>query len=442
MATSEVPVADSTLLDRTNPEFLARAHAVYSDLRAQGPIVQVAFGRGIASGAHPEGSPERQPGQKWLFVSRYDEAVATLLDERLSSDFRTGMTPQQREQLEMAMPAEFRPVAHSLLMIDPPDHTRLRKLVQPNFTARAMEALRPRVQRLVDELLDTLERTAAERGETAPERHMELVESFAYPLPIRVISDMLGIPEEDRATVHGWAERLLLAESQTAMFDQELRTALNSFTSYLDGLFERKRREPAEDMISQMVHAQEDGDRLSHQELLSMVFILFFAGHVTTVNLLGNGVVALLQHPEQHARFLADPAGMAKGMVEETLRYWGPIDYISSPRIAKEELEVGGIHLPQGAKLSVGLASANRDPQRFANPDVYDITRPDAHRNIAFGKGIHVCIGAPLARLEAQLAFESLFRRFPKLRLAVPADELRWGTGVAMRGFKRIPLRF
>ncbi|WP_375769172.1 cytochrome P450 [Archangium gephyra] len=446
-APSEAPVAGAThLLDRTSPEFLARAHGVYSDLRAMGPVVRTPFRGDLTEGAHPQGSPERQAhaaaGQERFFVTRYDESVSALLDDRVSSDFRSMLTPQQRELMAKAMPEEFKPIAYSLLMLDPPDHTRLRKLVQPNFTARAMEALKPRVQRLVDELLDKAEQAAAARGETASERRMDFIEDFAYPLPIRVISDMLGIPAEDQARVHEWAERLMQAESQAAMQDQKLRAGMREFGSYLEGLFERKRREPTEDMISQMVHAQEDGDRLSHQELLSMVFILFFAGHVTTVNLIGNGVVALLSHPEQHARMLADPAGMAKGMVEETLRYWGPVDYLSTPRIIKEDLELGGTHVPKGAKLSVGLASANRDPQRFANPDAYDISRPDAHRNIAFGKGIHVCIGAPLARLEAQIAFETLFQRFPKLRLAVPAEELRWGTGVAMRGFNRIPVLF
>ncbi|WPB77349.1 cytochrome P450 [Archangium violaceum] len=442
----EAPRADAAhLLDRTDPEFFARAHGLYSDLRALGPVVRAPMRGDLTAGAHAQGSPERQAreaGDERYFITRYDESVAALLDDRLSSDFRTALPPQQREFLARNMPEEFKPIAFSLIMLDPPDHTRLRKLVQPNFTARAMEQLEPRVQRLVDELLDKAEQAAAARGESASERGMEFVESFAYPLPVRVISDMLGIPEEERAQVHAWAERLLHAETPAARGNPEVIAGLKSFASYLEGLFERKRRAPGEDMISQMVHAQEDGDRLNHQELLSMVFILFFAGHLTTVNLLGNGVVALLEHPEQHARFLADPAGMSKGMVEETLRYWGPVDYLSTPRIAKEELALGDTHVPQGARVSVGLASANRDPERFANPDAYDISRPDAHRNIAFGKGIHVCIGAPLARLEARIAFETLFRRFPKLRLAVPSSELRWGAGAAMRGFHRIPLFF
>ncbi|QRN93547.1 cytochrome P450 [Archangium violaceum] len=446
-APNEAPVAPPTVkLDRADPEFLAGAHAVYSGLRAQGPVVHVSFGTNFAERARAAASPERQAqggsGNDWLFVTRYDEAVEALLDERIASDFRTGMTPEQRERAAAAMPEEFRPIIYSLIMLDPPDHTRLRKLVQPNFTARAMDALKPRIQRLVDELLDKAERAAAERGETAPERRMEFVETFAYPLPVQVISDLLGIPVEDQPQVHAWAERFLQADPQQYMSNQEARAGMMAFTRYLEGLFERKRREPTEDMISQMVHAQEDGDRLDPQELLSMVFILFLAGHITTVNLLGNGVVALLRHPEQHARFLADPAGMAKGMVEETLRYWGPVDFLGSPRTVKEDVELGCVHVPKGSKLTVGLASANRDPRRFENPEAYDITRPDAHRHIAFGKGIHVCIGAPLARLEAQIAFETLFRRFPKLRLAVSADSLRLGVGAAMRGFKNIPVLF
>ena len=171
-----------------------------------------------------------------------------------------------------------------------------------------------------------------------------------------------------------------------------------------------------------------------------MVFILFFAGHLTTVNLIGNGIVALLSHPDQHARFLAAPAASVKGMVEETLRYWGPVDFLGGPRIALEDLNVAGTHVPRGAAVAVGLASANRDPERFAHPDTFDISRPDAHRHIAFGKGIHICIGAPLARLEAELAFTSLFQRWPRLRLAEPVEQLELSMGAGLRGFKRIPI--
>jgi cytochrome P450 len=438
----EAPYGGPTVLDKESLEFMTQAHALYAGLRAKGPIVRVPSGRGIVDRAKAERSSPDASAQEQYFVTRYDEAVSLLMEERLSSDVLKAMPPEQRARMESSLPQELRPIMRSILVLDPPDHTRLRKLVQPNFTARAMEALEPRIQRIVEDLLDKAEREAATRGETAPGRRMDLVESFAYPLSITVISDMLGIPVEERETVYPWAERLLRAKGPEGMMDGETRAGLNAFAHYLEALFERKRRAPAEDMISQMVQVQEDGDILGPEELLSMVFILFFAGHLTTVNLIGNGIVALLSHPEQHTRFLAAPAACVKGMVEETLRYWGPVDFIGGPRIATQDLDVKGTHVPQGAKVAVGLASANRDPRRFADPDVFDISRPDAHRHIAFGKGIHVCIGAPLARLEAELAFESLFRRWPELRLAEPSGQLELSMGAGLRGFKRIPVVF
>jgi cytochrome P450 len=269
---------------------------------------------------------------------------------------------------------------------------------------------------------------------------MALIQAFAHPLPVTVISDMLGIPPEDREAVEAWAELRADAYADPAARAQN-RERVRAFSSYLGALFERKRREPADDMISQMVHAQEDGDTLSEEELFSMVFILYFAGHMTTVNLIGNGVVALLAHPGELARFKADP-GLAGAVVEETLRYWGPVDYLGSLRIAKEDMELGGTSIPKGARVGIGLGSANRDPERFAHPDTYDITRPNAHRHIAFGRGIHLCVGAPLARLEGQIAFETLFRRFPDLRLSTPAQELGWKGAAGLRGFPEVPVLF
>ncbi|MET0405815.1 MAG: cytochrome P450 [Cystobacter sp.] len=435
-SSSEVPYGGPTVLDKERLEFMTQAHAVYAGLRDQAPVVRVPSGRGIVDRAQADqATPEALAGQQY-FVTRYDEAVAILMDDHLSSDVLKAMPPEQRARMESALPEELRPIVRSILVLDPPDHTRLRKLVQPNFTARAMETLRPRIQRIVDGLLDKAER------EAGPGRRVELVEAFAYPLSITVISDMLGIPEDERETVYPWAERLLRAKGPEGMMDTETRAGLNAFARYLEALFERKRQTPAEDMISQMVRVQEDGDLLGPQELLSMTFILFFAGHLTTVSLIGNGVVALLSHPEQHARFLEDPATSVKGLVEETLRYWGPVDFIGGPRVATADMDVGGLRVPEGARVAVGLASANRDPRRFERPDAFDISRPDAHRHIAFGKGIHVCIGAPLARLEAELAFESLFRRWPAARLEQPAGTLELSMGAGLRGFKRIPIVF
>ncbi|MDI1428716.1 cytochrome P450 [Polyangium sorediatum] len=437
--TKEAPVLGSVVLDRSDPDFLARSPEIYEEARAKGPVVRARHypfprdeeeRKSIMAGERPIGEV--------LFVSHYEEAAGALLDDRLASDPFARMTPEQRAHVP-PVPEELRPIAYSLLMLDPPDHTRLRKLVQPSFNARAMEALRPRIQRLTDDLLDKAEQEAAARGESAPERRMDLVKAFAYPLPVTVISDMLGIPEEDRETVSRLGE--LRIDNRDPVVMQETRKMLVAFSHYLVDLFERKRRAPGDDMISQMIHAQEDGDKLNDKELLSMVFLLYLAGHVTTVNLIGNGVVALLTHPEQLARFKADPV-LAKGVVEETLRYWGPVDYLGAVRTAREDLEIAGVSIPKGGQVMIGLGSANRDPEQFADPHAYDIGREGAHRHIAFGKGIHLCLGAPLARIEGQIAFETLFRRYPDLRLAVPAETLRWGGAAGLRGFRELPVLF
>ncbi len=441
-APKEIPEARSVVLDRSDPAFLATAYDVYAEVRAKGPVVRVRHHPVFMAEEEQSGATESErPTREVLFVNHYQEAAAALIDDRLSSNPYVMITPEQRAKLP-PMPVELRPIAHSLIVLDPPDHTRLRRLVQPSFNARAMEALKPRVQRIADELLDKAEKEAAARGEAAPERRMEVIKAFAYPLPVRVISDLLGIPEEDREGLEKVTE-LTVEGTRTPAALEESRTRIAAFSSYLRDLFERKRRAPADDMITQMIHAQEEGDKLSEEELLSMVFILYFAGHVTTVNLLGNAVAALLTHPEQLARFKSDPE-LARGVVEETLRYWSPVEYLGGTtlRTAREDMEIGGAPIPKGTQLTIGLSAANRDPEQFKDPDTYDITRDDAHRHIAFGRGIHLCIGAPLARIEGQIALETLFRRFPDLRLAAPAEELRWGGAAGLRGFRELPVLF
>jgi cytochrome P450 len=272
---------------------------------------------------------------------------------------------------------------------------------------------------------------------------MDLIEAFAYPLPVAVISDMLGIPREDRETIRGWTENLLSAEriGRGREVEEEVRAGLREFIDYLKDLFECKRQVPNDDMISRMVHAEEDGDILDEEEILATVFLLFLAGHVTTVNLIGNGVVARLRHPEQLKRLKENPELLAKGVVEETLRYWGPVEFVGR-RIAKEDVSLNGTVISTGEQATVSLAAANRDSQRFVNPDVFDIGRADANRHLAFGKGIHVCLGAPLARVEGQVAFATLFRRFPELRAGVSDEEISWGGGNFLRGFTRLPVLF
>jgi cytochrome P450 len=433
----ETPPPEPVELNISDPHFMAEAYDTYAGLRAKGPVSRVHFAGGEEASDDGAEQPGEFFGRDTFFVTHYDEVISTLLDERFSVDPRSTMSPEQLEQQQSQTPEEFRVLSRSLLSIDPPDHKRLRKLVQPSFTGRGMQALRGSIQQIADDLLDAAERDAAERGETAPERRMDLIEAFAYPFPVKVIGDMLGIPKEDRETIRGWTENLLRVDRGGV--DEEVRSGLREFISYLRDLFEAKRHAPTDDMISRLLHAEEDGDVLDEDEILATVFLMFLAGHVTTVNLIGNGVVALLTHPEQLAKLRANPE-LAGGVVEETLRYWGPVDFIGR-RIAKEDVEVGGTVIPKGEQATASLASANRDPERFANPDVFDITRPDANRHVAFGKGIHVCLGAPLARVEGNVAFTTLFRRFPDLRLAVPAEEVRWGSSF-LRGFARLPILF
>jgi cytochrome P450 len=354
-------------------------------------------------------------GRGAYLATSYDDALEALTDERFAINGLALMTEEQRAELP-PVPDEFRPLMRNLLSLDPPDHTRLRRLVQPSWTPRVLESLRPRIQAIADELIDEAERAAAARGETAPNRTVELVDAFAYPLPMTVICELLGVPREDRPQVRAWSEVLLESEGLT----EEARATIAAFSDYLRGLFAEKRRQPTDDMTSWLVQAEEEGDRLDEEELLSMVFILVVAGHVTTVNLIGNAVLALLNHPEQLARLKADPV-LVPNAVEEVLRYWGPVE-MASPRFAREDSTLDGTAITRAKGVFPVLAAANRDPVRFADPDRFDIERPDASRHVAFGKGVHLCLGAPLARIEGQVAVETIFRRWPELRLAAPLE--------------------
>lgn len=424
-----------------DPNFMATAYDTYAEMRESGPVSVVKFSTGRGD-APPRNAREAFFNRETYFVTHYDDVVATLLDDRYSVDPRELMAsdPAAKPEDVDAGDEDLRPLGRSLLTIDPPDHTRIRKLVQPSFTGRGMDALRPGIQAIVDRLLDRAEREAAERGETPGNRRMELIRQLAYPFPVAVIGDLLGIPAEDRERIRGWTENLLRVDGgQDEAAQGEVRQGLRDFTAYLNELFEKKRQDPKDDMISRMVQAEEDNDVLSEDELLATVFLMYLAGHVTTVNLVGSGIVALLTHPEQLARLQADPS-LAKNVVEETLRYWGPVDFVGR-RFATENLEIAGTEIDRGDQVTASLASANRDPKKFANPDEFDISRPDANRHVAFGRGIHVCLGAPLARVEGQIAFETLIRRYPDLRLAIPEEELQW-SGSFLRGFRQIPVLF
>lgn len=345
------------------------------------------------------------------FVTGYDEAEMILRDDkRFTRDFRAIMPPERLAQLPQD--PIFRLVDNHLLNKDGADHRRLRGLVSKAFTPRMIGQMRPRIQAIADELLDQI----ADQG-TA-----DLVETYAFPLPIIVIAELLGIPAEDRDKFRTWSDAVMMP-ALTPEAQAETLVNLQAFVAYLRQLFEQRRQEPQPDLVSALLQAEEAGDRLSEEELFSMVILLIIAGHETTVSLLGNATLALLQHPEQMAQLRDNPDLMATA-VEEFLRYDGPVERAMN-RWATEEVAINGRILQPGDPIIVLIGGANRDPAHFDDPDRLDIER-NPTRHLAFGRGSHYCLGAPLARLEAEIALNTLLRRLPNLRLAVAPEELNW----------------
>lgn len=394
--------------DLASPAFVADPYPTYARLREHAPIQRVRLPDGFAV---------------WL-VTRYDDVVAIFKDERFVKDYRNTLPPDQRAQFHSG-PGVFAILNRHMLDRDPPDHTRLRALVSKAFTPRMIEQLRPRIQTIADDLLQAVQ----DQGQ------MDLIDAYAFPLPITVISEMLGVPLADRDTFRRWSN-VLVGDSPDPAGQYE---AAVGFTTYLRDLVNQRRRTPASDLISGLVQAEEQGDKLSEDELLAMLFLLLVAGHETTVNLIGNGTLALLQHPDQMQKLRDDPT-LLKPAIEELLRYDGPVE-TSTFRFAREDVEIGGQTIRRGEPVLVVIAAANHDPAHFAAPDQLDVTRTD-NRHVAFGHGIHFCLGAPLARMEGQIAIGTLLRRMPDLRLAVPADQLQWRPGLLIRGLQRLPVEF
>jgi cytochrome P450 len=363
----------------------------------------------------------------WL-VARHAEARAALSDPRLSKNMRAAFASGGDVVAEGLPGPAF---ARHMLAVDPPDHTRLRRLVSAAFSTRRIEALRPRVQAIVDGLLD---RIAAQ----GPDQVVDLVASFAFPLPFTVICELLGIPEAGRRPF-GVAFTRLLAPTPTPEAYERAKEASDTVVAMLEELVDAKQRNPDDALVSALISARDGDTRLDHQELLSTIFQLAVAGHDTTASLIGNSVVALLRAPEQLARMRADPAGVPDA-VEELLRFDAPVPHATF-RYAIEPIELGGVTIPAGAQVIIGLAAANRDAEQYEQPDRLDLERTDV-RHLAFGHGIHFCLGAALARMEGELALGSLLRRFPQLRLAVSVDELHWGhgDGLVLRGLSALPV--
>jgi len=385
-----------------DPRFKADPFAAYARLRDEAPVTRARLGMGRRA---------------WL-VARYDDVAALLRDARFRKDpSADGRGPW--------MPGFLKPLSRNMLDLDAPDHTRLRALVQKAFTPRMVEELRPRIERLVDELLS---RARADGG-------MDLVAGYALPIPLTIIAELLGVPEADRPRFQRWSERIVSGSPDISAI--LVLPAVRSFFRYMRGLFELRRADPRDDLITALVQAEEAGDRLSPDELLGMVFLLLAAGHETTVNLISGGVLALLRHPEQRERLRSDPA-LIKPAIEELARFTSPVDF-ATERYAREDVEIAGTPIRRGEMVLGMIGSANRDAAHFAAPDALDLTR-DPNRHLAFGIGAHYCLGAPLARLEAQIAIAALLERAPGLRLAVPPEQVRWRKHVFLRGPKKLPV--
>ena len=385
---------------------------LFAELRARGPVHRATLADGHDA---------------WLVV-RYDEAMAALNDPRLSKDMHAAFAEDSAVAAEGLPGPEF---ARHMLSVDPPDHTRLRRLVSAAFSPRRVDALGPQVQAITDDLLDEI----AGEGETGP---VDLVATFAFPLPYTVICELLGVPPVDRDRL-GRAFTKLLVPTSTAAEYAEAKRASDVVVGMLRDLVAAKESEPGDDLVSALVSARDGQERLNNQELLSTIFQLMVAGHDTTASLIGNSVVALFRNPEQLARLRADP-DLIPAAVEEFLRYDAPVPH-STFRYTAEPVTIAGTEIPKGAQVIICMAAANRDEEKFAQPDALDLDR-QASRHLAFGHGVHHCLGAPLARMEGRVALGSLLRRFPQLRPAVPLGDLQWthGDGLVLRGLSELPV--
>jgi cytochrome P450 PksS len=361
----------------------------------------------------------------WL-LTRYDDVAALLRDERFTKSRRSALTEDQLRKLPW-MPSMFRPLERNMLDLDPPDHTRLRSLVHKAFTPSLVEQMRSRTQAIADELLDCVVAT----GE------MDLIKDFALPLPMTIITEILGVPAKDHNKFHRWSQAVVSLSSPNPTLS--VLPGVWKFIRYLRQFFKVRRRDPQNDLVTALIKAEEAGDKLNEDELLAMVFLLLIAGHETTVNLIGNGTLALLENPNQ-MRKLRDEPSLIKPAVEELLRYTSPV-LMTAERYARESAMIHGVMIPQGEMMLGVLGSANRDETVFDNPNELQITR-EPNRHLSFGQGIHFCLGAPLARMEAQIAFTTLLRRLPELRLKNPPLSLRWRPSIFLRGLAALPVNF
>jgi hypothetical protein len=400
-------VASEPLFNPLSPDFIRDPYPHYERLRNTDPMHVNAHGAFVAS--------------------RHAEVSLVLRDKRFGKDFVERTI--RRYGPDIMNEQIFRSMSHWMLQQDPPDHNRLRGLVVKAFTARRVEDMRPRIQQVVDQTLDAI----------AGQGHMDLIEDFAFRLPVTIICDMLGIPEEHREVFYKGSRDGGRILDPVPLTPEEIAQAnMNNAMAkmYFEQLFEMRRRNPGDDLTTQLVQAEEAGDKLSNEELTANIILLFGAGHETTVNLIGNGLLALYRNPDQLALLKANPS-LVGNAIEEFLRYDSSVQMTG--RVTLEDIEdLAGKRIPKGESVLCLLGSANRDPEAHPDqPDRLDITRPNA-RPLSFGGGIHFCLGAQLARIEAEVAISTLLRRLPELRLD-DAENPEWRPTFVLRGLKRLP---
>jgi len=402
------------VFDPTSESFRGDPYAAYRRLRETAPVARQTNHFG---------------GNFWI-LSRFRDVVSVLRDPRASVErgFPPKAPPISGDTAQDLHPLArvLRAVSRIMLFRDPPDHTRLRGLVNKAFTPRTVERLAPRIEQLVDELLV---RPQADGG-------MDVIADLATPLPLLVIAELLGVPKEDYKSLKRWSDDLaiMLDGSVALQFAGRALPSAIQFIEYLRSVVEARRRAPQDDLLSALIATQEAGEGLTDDEILGTAMVLLAAGHETTTNLIGNGVLALLQHPGERARLVADPA-LLPSAVDEMLRFDPPVHATS--RVLPEDLEIDGIVIPKRQEIGLLLAAANRDPEAFPDPDRFDVARRD-NRHVAFGFGIHFCPGAGLARLEGRLAIAALLRLAPEMRLTT--DTLQWRPGFLFRGVEKLPI--